>query len=43
MEDVEPKVHKMYENTTKEIKDRSTSSPNQESGVRSCVMVRCVG
>ena len=43
MEDVKPKVHKMYESTTKEIEDWSTSSPNQERGVKSCVMVRCVG
>ena len=43
MEDVEPKVQKMYESTTKEIEDWSTSSPNQERGVKSCVMVRCVG
>ena len=30
MEDVEPKVHKMYEKKTKEIEEWSTSSPNWE-------------
>ena len=36
MEDVEPKVQKMYENTTKVIEDRSTSSPNRERGEVMC-------
>ena len=32
MEDVEPKVQKMYDNTTKVIEDWSTSPPNWEKG-----------
>ena len=36
MEDVEPKVRKMYESTTKVIEDRSTSPPNRERGEVMC-------
>ena len=36
MEDIEPKVWKMYENNTKMIEDWSTSSPNQERGEVMC-------
>ena len=36
MEDVEPKVRKIYESTTKVIEDRSTSSPNRGRGEVMC-------
>ena len=36
MEDVEPKVQKMYENTTKVIEDWSTSPSNQDRGKVMC-------
>ena len=36
MEDIEPKVWKMYENNTKMIEDWSTSPPNQERGEVMC-------
>ena len=36
MEDVEPKVRKMYESITKVIEDRSTSPPNRERGEVMC-------
>ena len=36
MEDVEPKVQKMYENTTKVIEDRSMSPLNRNRGEVMC-------
>ena len=36
MEDVEPKVWKIYESTTKMIEDYSTSPPNRERGEVMC-------
>ena len=36
MEDVEPKVRKMHESTTKAIEDGSTSLPNRERGEVMC-------
>ena len=41
MEDVEPKVQKMYENITKVIEDWSTSPPNQEKGEVMCYGGMC--
>ena len=41
MEDVEPKVQKIYENTTKVIEDWSTSSPNRDRSEVMCYGGMC--